>query len=115
MGLESNSSFESIPSQIHKQSEEEAKKTVDNIENSPKLRKINDILVLFEGKIDENDENLEKELSKLLNNQSFEDLDSFSKDKTVIQDIENLNEPSEIINYLNNKFNNKTKGGIKNK
>ncbi|MDD2871788.1 MAG: hypothetical protein PHS49_07410 [Candidatus Gracilibacteria bacterium] len=111
MGIENNSSFESIPSQIHTQSEEEAKKTVNNIENLPKLRKINDILVLFEGKIDENDENLEKELSKLLNNQSFEDLDSFSKDKTVIQDIENLNEPSEIINYLNNKFNNKTKGG----
>ncbi|MDD2871856.1 MAG: hypothetical protein PHS49_07750 [Candidatus Gracilibacteria bacterium] len=112
MGLENNSSFESIPNQIHKQSEEEAKKTVDNAELSKKLPKINDILDFFEGKIDKN---LDNDIRKILNESDFDKLDTFLKDPNSLSQINNLNSPDEIRAFFQENFNNKTKGGIKNK
>ncbi|MDP2090687.1 MAG: hypothetical protein Q8K30_03740 [Candidatus Gracilibacteria bacterium] len=109
MGIENNSSFENIPnSQVNKKSDEQVQVDMDKIDKSKNVAKINDILVLLEGKIDDNQED---EIRLLLNEQDFGTLDSFLKEQNNISKIQALSSPEEILNFFKNEFNNKTKGG----
>jgi len=108
MWLENNSSFEDISPQINKKSEAETIIDMDKIDKSKNITKINDILVLLEWKIDDNQEN---QLRKVLNTSDFKSLNDFLDDHSSISELQNINDPGEILIFFKNKFDNNTKGG----